>query len=45
MLVTKKNPQGCKKYIVSFLAFDFGEGVTILDWLANMKIYVYDIEE
>ena len=45
MLVANKNPQGCKKHIISFLAFDFVEGVTILDWLKNMKIYLYDIEE
>ena len=28
-----------------FIEFEFGEGVTIIDWIASMKLYVYDIEE
>ena len=28
-----------------FISFAFGEGITIIDWLANMKLYVSDIEE
>ena len=27
------------------IAFDFGEGFTILDCVENMKLYVYNIEE
>ena len=28
-----------------FIAFAFGEGVTIVDWIENTKQYVSDIEE
>ena len=45
MLDPNKNPQGYKEHIISFIDFDFGEGVIIIDWLANMKLYVTDIEE
>ena len=45
MLVPNKNPQGYKEYYVLFISFDFGEGVTIIYWLANMKLYMSDIEE
>ena len=44
MLVTNKNPQVKKEHIVSFIVFDFLEGVTIIDWLEK-KIYVSGIEE
>ena len=30
---------------MSFSFFAFVEGVTIIDWIANMKMYVLDIEE
>ena len=45
MLVPKNNPQGYKENTILFIAFAFGEGVTIIDWIASMKLYVYDIEE
>ena len=45
MLAPKKNPQGYKDHVISFIAFDFGEVVTIIDWISNTKIYVYSIEE
>ena len=45
MLVPNKNPQGYKEHIISFITFSFGEGVTIIDCIANMKLYVSDIGE
>ena len=45
MLVPNNNPQGYKEHVTLFIAFAFGEGVDIIDWLANMKLYVFDIEE
>ena len=39
-LVSKNNPQGYKEHVISFILFDFGEVVTIIDWLENMNIYV-----
>ena len=37
MLVTNKNPQVKKEHIVSFIVFDFVEGVTIIDWLEKKE--------
>ena len=45
MLVPNKNPQGYKEHIISCIAFDFRKYVTIIDFLANMKLYVSNIEE
>ena len=45
MLVPNNKPQGYKTNIVLFITFAFGEGVTIINWIANMKLYVSDIEE
>ena len=45
MLVPNKNPQGYKEHVISFIAFAFGEGVTIIYWITNMKLYVSDILE
>ena len=45
MLVPKINPQGYKEHIILFIVFTFGGGVTIIDWKANMKIYVPNTEE
>ena len=47
MLVLNKNRQEYKELVISFIAFFFAfkEGVTIIDCPANMKLYVYDIEE
>ena len=36
MLVTHKNPQGYKKHVILFIAFPFGEGVIIIDWISKM---------
>ena len=44
MLVPNKNLQGYKEHVISIIIFDFGEGVTIIDWTAKMKRYVSDIE-
>ena len=44
VLVANNKPQGFKEHVISFIIFDFGVGVTIIDWLANMKLYVSDIE-
>ena len=41
----KNNPQGCKEHFIYFIYFSLVEGVTIIDWLENMKLYVSDIEE
>ena len=40
MLVKNKNPQGYKEHVISFIYFDFEEGVTIIYWLSSMNIYV-----
>ena len=32
MLVPNKNQQGYKENSISFIAFDFGEAVTIISW-------------
>ena len=45
MLIQNKNPQGYKEYVIQFIDFYFGEYVTIIDWIENMKLYVYDTEE
>ena len=37
MLVPFKNTPGYKENIITFIEFDFGEGVVIIDWIANMK--------
>ena len=45
MLVPNKNLKGYKEHVILFIAFDFGEGVTIIDWPASVKRYVSNIEE
>ena len=45
MLLPSNNPQGYKEHVISFIDFNFGEGVTFTDWLAKTKLYVSDIEE
>ena len=32
MLVPNNNQQGYKEHVIFYLAFDFGEGVSIIDW-------------
>ena len=45
MLVPNKNPQGYKEHFISFISFAFGQSVTFIDFLANMKLYVSGTEE
>ena len=45
MLVPNNNPQGYKEHVIQFIVFDFGEEVTIIDCITNMKLYMPDIEE
>ena len=45
MLINNKNPQGYKEHVILFILFSFGEDVTIIDWIENMKLYVPNIEE
>ena len=45
MLVPNNNSQGYKEHGILIIKFAFGEGVTIIDWIKNMKIYSSDIEE
>ena len=45
MLVPNHNPQLYKEHIVSFISFSFVEGVTIVDWISNMKLYLSNIYE
>ena len=45
MLVKNKKPQVYNEHIISFIVFSFGEGVTIIDWIENMKLYVSEIGE
>ena len=44
MLVKNKNPQVYKERVISFIYFAFEEVITVIDWLKNMKLYVFDIE-
>ena len=45
MLVPNKNPQRYTEYVISFISFAFGEVVTTIYFLANVKLYVSNIEE
>ena len=45
MLVSNKNLPVYKEHYIYFIDFAFGEGVTIIYSLENMKIYVSDIVE
>ena len=45
MLFTNNNLQGYKENVILFIVFEYGEGVTIIDWLAKTKLYVSNIEE
>ena len=45
MLVPNNNPQGYKEHVISNIDVAFGEGVTIIDSIENMKLYMSDIEE
>ena len=44
MLIPNNKLQEWKERVTSIIAFDFGQGLTIIDWLANMKLYVSDVE-
>ena len=44
MLVQNNNPQGYKEHYILFIAFTFGEDVTVIDWLVNMKLHVFHID-
>ena len=45
MLVPNKKPQGYKENTILFIAFAFGEVVTIINRLANIKLYVSNFDE
>ena len=45
MLVPNKNPKGHKEHVIFIIDFALGEGITIIDLISNMKLYVSDIEE
>ena len=45
MLVPNKNPKGYKERVISSISFSFGEGVIIIDWVSNVKLYLSNIEE
>ena len=45
MLLPNNNPQRYKEHVILFIEFLFGEGVTIIDWIENMKLYVSEIGE
>ena len=45
MLVTNMNPTGYKQHVIQFIVFAFGEDFTIIGWLENMKVHVYDFVE
>ena len=40
MFDPNKNPPGYKEHVISFIAFAFGEVITIIYWLVNMRLYV-----
>ena len=43
MLVPNKNPQRYKERVILFISFTFGEGVTIIDLIEKMELYVSDV--
>ena len=45
MFVPNNNPPGYKENAIYFIAFAFRKCVTIIEWIANMQIYVSDNEE
>ena len=45
MLVTNDKPQGYNENDIYFMAFAIGEVVNTIDWLENISLHVYDIEE
>ena len=45
MLLPNNKKQGNKEHVISFIDFNFGEFFTIIDWLANTKLYITNIEE
>ena len=45
MYVLNSNPPRYKEYFIYLIVFAFGKCVTIIDWLSNMKLYVYNILE
>ena len=45
MLVSNNNPPGYKEHVIYFVVFSFGKGVTIIDWLESIKLYVSNILE
>ena len=34
-----------KEHVIYFIAFEFVEGVTIIDWVSDMKTYVPEMME
>ena len=40
IFVLCNNTPRYKEYVISFIAFDFGEDVTMIDWMENMNNYV-----
>ena len=45
MIFSNKNPPVYKEHVIYFIAFSFETGVTIIDFMANMRIYVSEIVE
>ena len=45
MLIQNQNPQGYKENLIYFIDLYFGEGVTIIYRIENMKLYTSNIEE
>ena len=43
MLDPYKTPPSHQERAISYTVFDFREGVTIIDFISNMKLYVSDI--
>ena len=45
MLVPNKKPPSYKEHDIDFSVFALWDDVKIIHWLANMKLYVYEIVE
>ena len=45
ILFTNNNTPGHKEHFIYFIAFAFEKGVTIIDLISNMKLYVSDTKE
>ena len=44
-VIKTNNPQGFKEHVISFISFAFSKCINIIYCIANMKLYVSNIEK